>query len=110
MGQIRSMVKGYQSAVQRLKYATVPVVTAPYGMTLGGGLELCMGSDAVQAATETYTGLVEVAVGLIPGGAGTMNMLWRSLEGIPKVRASTRSNTSRRRSKYRDGEGRHERC
>jgi len=83
-GQIRSMVKGYQSAVQRLKYATVPVVAAPYGMTLGGGLELCMGSDAVQAATETYTGLVEVAVGLIPGGAGTMNMLWRNLEGIPE--------------------------
>jgi 3-hydroxyacyl-CoA dehydrogenase len=83
-GQIRSMVKGYQGAVQRLKYARVPVVAAPYGMTLGGGLELCMGSDAVQAAAETYSGLVEVAVGLIPGGAGTMNMLWRNLEGIPE--------------------------
>ncbi len=83
-GQITSMVKGYQSAVQRLKYARIPVVAAPYGMTLGGGLELCMGSDAVQAAAETYSGLVEVAVGLIPGGAGTMNMLWRNLEGIPE--------------------------
>ncbi len=83
-GQIRSMVKGYQGAVQRLKYARIPVVAAPYGMTLGGGLELCMGSDAVQAAAETYSGLVEVAVGLIPGGAGTMNMLWRNLEGIPE--------------------------
>lgn len=82
--QIREMVKGYQYATQRMKYARVPVVAAPYGMTLGGGLELCMGSDAVQAAAETYSGLVEVGVGLIPGGAGTMNMLWRALENIPE--------------------------
>jgi 3-hydroxyacyl-CoA dehydrogenase len=80
---IRDMVKGYQYATQRMKYARVPVVAAPYGMTLGGGLELCMGSDAVQAAAETYSGLVEVGVGLIPGGAGTLNMLWRALEAIP---------------------------
>jgi 3-hydroxyacyl-CoA dehydrogenase len=53
-------------------------------MTLGGGLELCFAGDAVQAAAETYSGLVEVAVGLIPGGAGTLNMLWRNLEGIPE--------------------------
>lgn len=81
---IRKMVHGYQGAVQRMKYSRVPVVAAPYGMTLGGGLELCMGAGAVQAAAETYSGLVEVGVGLIPGGAGTMNMLWRSLEGIPE--------------------------
>ena len=83
-GQIKSMVEGYQSAVQRMKYARIPVVVAPYGMTLGGGLELCFGGDAVQAAAETYSGLVEVGVGLIPGGAGNMNMLWRALEGIPE--------------------------
>ncbi len=82
--QIRQMVKGYQDATQRLKYATVPVVAAPYGMTLGGGLELCFACDAVQAAAETYSGLVEVGVGLIPGGAGTMNMLWRALESVPE--------------------------
>lgn len=81
---IREMVKQYQYATQRMKYARVPVVAAPYGMTLGGGLELCFGTDAVQAAAETYSGLVEVAVGLIPGGAGTLNMLWRALEGIPE--------------------------
>lgn len=81
---IKSMVKGYQYATQKMKYSRVPVVAAPYGMTLGGGLELCMGSGAVQAAAETYSGLVEVGVGLIPGGAGTLNMLWRSLEGIPE--------------------------
>jgi 3-hydroxyacyl-CoA dehydrogenase len=82
-GQIKAMVAGYQGAVQRMKYASVPVVVAPYGMTLGGGLELCFGGAAVQAAAETYSGLVEVGVGLIPGGAGNMNMLWRALEGIP---------------------------
>jgi 3-hydroxyacyl-CoA dehydrogenase len=82
--QIAAMVKGYQYATQKMKYARVPVVAAPYGMTLGGGLELCFGSDAVQAAAETYSGLVEVGVGLIPGGAGTLNMLWRALEGIPE--------------------------
>jgi 3-hydroxyacyl-CoA dehydrogenase len=82
--QIRGMVKAYQAATQRLKYAQVPVVAAPYNMTLGGGLELCFGCDAVQAAAETYSGLVEVGVGLIPGGAGTLNMLWRALEGIPE--------------------------
>jgi len=82
--QLGEMIKGYQYATQRMKYATVPVVAAPYNMTLGGGLELCMGADAVQAALETYSGLVEVGVGLIPGGAGTMNMLWRSMESIPE--------------------------
>jgi 3-hydroxyacyl-CoA dehydrogenase len=80
---IRTMVKGYQDATQRLKYAAVPVVVAPFSMTLGGGLELCFAGDSVQAAAETYSGLVEVAVGLIPGGAGTMNMLWRALENLP---------------------------
>jgi 3-hydroxyacyl-CoA dehydrogenase len=81
---LREMVKGYQYATQRMKYATVPVVAAPYNMTLGGGLELCFGCDSVQAAAETYAGLVEVGVGLIPGGGGTMNMLWRALGSVPE--------------------------
>lgn len=81
--QIRDLVKSYQMAVQRMKYSRVPVVIAPYGMTLAGGLELCYGASALQAAAETYAGLVEVGVGLIPGGAGTMNMLWRALESVP---------------------------
>jgi 3-hydroxyacyl-CoA dehydrogenase len=81
--QLRTMIRDYQYATQRMKYASVPVVAAPYNMTLGGGLELCFGSTAVQAAAETYAGLVEVGVGLIPGGGGTMNMLWRALEGVP---------------------------
>jgi 3-hydroxyacyl-CoA dehydrogenase len=81
---IRQLVKSYQSATQRMKYAQVPFVAVPYGMTLGGGLELCLGCDAVQAAAETYAGLVEVGVGLIPGGAGTLNLLWRALESVPE--------------------------
>jgi 3-hydroxyacyl-CoA dehydrogenase len=81
---LREMIRGYQYATQRTKYASVPVVAAPYNMTLGGGLELCFGCDAVQAAAETYSGLVEVGVGLIPGGAGTLNMLWRGLEAVPE--------------------------
>jgi 3-hydroxyacyl-CoA dehydrogenase len=78
------MIHDYQYATQRMKYSKVPVVAAPYNMTLGGGLELCFGATAVQAAAETYAGLVEVGVGLIPGGGGTMNMLWRSMENIPE--------------------------
>ena len=81
---LRSMIHDYQYATQRMKYAKVPIVAAPYNMTLGGGLELCFGATAVQAAAETYAGLVEVGVGLIPGGAGTLNMLWRSMESIPE--------------------------
>jgi 3-hydroxyacyl-CoA dehydrogenase len=81
---IRNMVKGFQLSCQRMKYASVPVVAAPYGMTLGGGLEVCLGAGSVQAAAETYAGLVEVAVGLVPGGGGSMNLLWRAFEGLPE--------------------------
>jgi 3-hydroxyacyl-CoA dehydrogenase len=81
---IGSMVRGFQQACQRMKYASVPVVVAPYNMTLGGGLELCLGAGNVQAAAETYAGLVEVGVGLVPGGGGTMNLLWRALGGVPE--------------------------
>jgi 3-hydroxyacyl-CoA dehydrogenase len=82
--QIHGAVRDFQGANQRMKYASVPVVTAPYGMTLGGGLELCLGAAGVQAAAETYAGLVEVGVGLVPGGGGCLNLLWRALEGIPE--------------------------
>jgi 3-hydroxyacyl-CoA dehydrogenase len=73
-----------QNALQRMQYASVPVVAAPYNMTLGGGLEVCLGAGAVQASAETYAGLVEVAVGLLPGGGGNMNLLWRALENVPE--------------------------
>jgi 3-hydroxyacyl-CoA dehydrogenase len=79
---IRGVVAGLQDTVQRMKYAQVPIIAAPYGMAVGGGLEICLASAGVQAAAETYAGLVEVGVGIIPGGGGTVNLLWRSLEGI----------------------------
>jgi 3-hydroxyacyl-CoA dehydrogenase len=81
---IRRLVKALHANLQRMKYSPIPVVAAPYGMTLGGGLEVCLAADAVQASAETYSGLVEVGVGLIPGGCGNVNLLWRALEGVPE--------------------------
>ncbi len=80
---LRAMIQDLQAATQQMKYSKIPVVAAPYGMAVGGGAEICLASDAVQAAAETYIGLVEVGVGLVPGGAGHVNMLHRALEGIP---------------------------
>ncbi|QSQ24449.1 3-hydroxyacyl-CoA dehydrogenase/enoyl-CoA hydratase family protein [Pyxidicoccus parkwayensis] len=72
---IRKMVKDFQAANQRMRYSPVPVVTAPFNLTLGGGSEVTMGGNAVQASAELYMGLVEVGVGLIPGGGGNMQLL-----------------------------------
>jgi 3-hydroxyacyl-CoA dehydrogenase len=77
---LRQMVIGFQSANQRMRYSAVPVVSAPFGLALGGGAEVTMGANAIQAAAETYIGLVEVGVGLIPAGAGSM-MLLRNIYG-----------------------------
>jgi 3-hydroxyacyl-CoA dehydrogenase len=81
---LHKVVGGLQSTLQRMKYSKVPVVAAPYGMALGGGLEVCLACDSVQAAAETYSGLVEVGVGLIPGGGGNLNLLWRALGSVPE--------------------------
>ncbi len=77
---IEEAVKKLQDANQRLKYSSKPVVAAPFGMTLGGGCEVCLGADAICAHGELYMGLVEVGAGLIPGGGGTKEMLVRYLE------------------------------
>jgi 3-hydroxyacyl-CoA dehydrogenase len=81
---IADIVRNLHNTVQRMRYARVPVVAAPFGMTLGGGLEICLAADSVQAAAETYSGLVEVGVGLIPGGGGNMNLLFKALETYPE--------------------------
>ncbi|MEM9067256.1 MAG: 3-hydroxyacyl-CoA dehydrogenase/enoyl-CoA hydratase family protein [Myxococcota bacterium] len=81
--QLNAMIKSLQDATQQMKYSKVPVISAPFGYVFGGGLELCLASDGVQAAAETYAGLVEPGVGLVPGGAGHVNMLWRAMESIP---------------------------
>lgn len=73
--KIEEMVKGFQDLGMALRRAPKPVVAAPFGLTLGGGCEVVMASDAVRAAAETYIGLVEVGVGLIPAGGGCKNML-----------------------------------
>ncbi|HEY8964123.1 MAG TPA: enoyl-CoA hydratase-related protein, partial [Alphaproteobacteria bacterium] len=75
--QIEEIVSGGQDAYKRLKYANFPVVTAPSGLALGGGCEILLASDHVQAHAETYCGLVEVGVGIIPGWGGCKEMLTR---------------------------------
>ena len=80
---IERMVKGFQDACMRLRYSERPVVAAPAGMALGGGAEICLGADRIRAAAETYMGLVEVGVGLLPAGGGLKEMVVRHLEGIP---------------------------
>lgn len=82
--ELDKMVNALQQACQKMKYAKVPVVAAPYGMAVGGGLEVCLAADAIQAAAETYAGLVEVGVGLVPAGGGCLNLVWRALEGVPE--------------------------
>jgi 3-hydroxyacyl-CoA dehydrogenase len=77
------MVRAFQGATQALRYSPVPVVVCPAGLTLGGGCEMALHADRVQAAAETYMGLTEVAVGLIPAGGGTKEMLARSVEQAP---------------------------
>lgn len=72
---VKTMVRRFQAANQRLRYSSVPVVTAPFGMTLGGGAEVTMAGNAIQASAETYMGLVEVGVGLIPGGSGNLQLM-----------------------------------
>jgi len=72
---IRTMVSGFQQVNQRMRYSSVPTVAAPGGLTLGGGAEVTMGANAIQAKSELYMGLVEVGVGLIPGGGGNLQLL-----------------------------------
>ena len=80
---IEKMVKGFQDACMRLRYSERPVVAAPAGMALGGGTEMCLAADRIRASAETYMGLVEVGVGLLPAGGGLKEMAIRHLEGIP---------------------------
>ncbi|MGH9219864.1 MAG: 3-hydroxyacyl-CoA dehydrogenase NAD-binding domain-containing protein, partial [Vicinamibacterales bacterium] len=77
------MVRTFQQTVMMLRYSDVPVVVAPAGLTLGGGVEIALHGDRVQAAAETYMGLVEVGVGLIPAGGGTKEMVARAMAARP---------------------------
>jgi 3-hydroxyacyl-CoA dehydrogenase len=81
--EVNLAVRAFQNANMALKYAPKPVVAAPFGLTLGGGTEICLHSIRVRAAAETYMGLVEAGVGLIPAAGGTKEMLLRALDGVP---------------------------
>ena len=83
-GEIEKLVKAGQDAYRALKYAPFPVVSAPSGMALGGGCEILLHSDAIQMHAETYTGLVECGVGVIPGWGGCTEMLARWQPMLPK--------------------------
>jgi 3-hydroxyacyl-CoA dehydrogenase len=77
------MIRTFQNSTQALRFADIPVIVAPAGMTFGGGCEIALHGDRVQAAAESYIGLVEVGVGLIPAGGGTKEMLARAVDGQP---------------------------
>ncbi len=82
--ELDMVIRQFQQAMMNIKYNEKPVVAAPFGMTLGGGTEVCLPAHSVQASQETYMGLVEVGVGLIPGGGGNKEYYIQQLKGLPE--------------------------
>jgi 3-hydroxyacyl-CoA dehydrogenase len=108
--EIDAMIRTFQKATTGLRYSPVPVIVAPLGLTLGGGCEIVLHGDRVQAAAESYIGLVETGVGLIPAGGGTKEMLLRSgaqkaFETIGFGKTSTSGPDARRLGYLRDVDG-----
>ena len=81
--EVDLMIRGFQNATQAIRFADIPVVVAATGLTLGGGCEIAIHGDCVQAAAETYMGQVEVGVGLVPAGGGTKEMYARAVDSGP---------------------------
>jgi len=81
--EVDLMVRAFQGATMALRYADVPVIVAPASLAIGGGCEVVLHADRVQAAAESYIGLVEVGVGLIPAGGGTKEMVARAADQMP---------------------------
>ncbi|MGM9925046.1 MAG: 3-hydroxyacyl-CoA dehydrogenase/enoyl-CoA hydratase family protein [Bacillus sp. (in: firmicutes)] len=81
--EVEMVVRQFQQAMMRIKYSAKPVVAAPFGMTLGGGTEVCLPAARIQASPEAYMGLVEAGVGLIPGGGGNKELYIKHLESLP---------------------------
>jgi 3-hydroxyacyl-CoA dehydrogenase len=113
--EIDAMVRTFQRATRAIKYNLRPVVCAPFGMTLGGGCEFAISSSRIQAAAETYIGLVEFGAGLIPAGGGTTEMavragddpaaIRRAFENIALAKVSSSAEDARRLHYLRDGDG-----
>ena len=80
--EVDMMIRQFQNTIMRVRHSAIPVVVAPHGMTLGGGCEMTMHADQVQASAESYIGLVEVGVGLIPAGGGTKEMTLRVSDSL----------------------------
>jgi 3-hydroxyacyl-CoA dehydrogenase len=78
--ELAAVIHGFQQMTAAIKFCPRPVVAAPFGLTLGGGAEICLHAARRQAHAETYIGLVEAGVGLIPAGGGTKEMLLRALD------------------------------
>ena len=83
--EVDAAIRGFQQMTAAIKFCPRPVVVAPFGMTLGGGAEICLHAARRQPHAETYMGLVEMAVGLIPGGGGTKEMLLRAVDAAAAV-------------------------
>lgn len=79
---LEGAVRRFQDSVMSVRFAPFPVVVAPFGLTLGGGCEISLHADRIQAHSELYMGLVEVGVGLLPGGGGTKETLFRCTEAL----------------------------
>lgn len=82
--ELNMAVKYFQDTSMRIRYSSIPVIVAPHGMTLGGGCEFALHADRVVAAAETYIGLVEFGVGVIPGGGGSKEMALRASDTFMK--------------------------
>ena len=78
--EIDMAIRMFQNTMMRVRYSSIPVVLAPHGLALGGGCEICLHADKVIASAETYTGLVEVGIGVIPGGGGTKEFVLRAAD------------------------------
>ncbi len=82
--ELNQAIAYFQNTMMRMRYSSIPTIAAPHGMTLGGGCELSLHADKIVAASETYIGLVEFGVGVIPGGGGSKEMTLRASDSFRK--------------------------
>ena len=102
--EINAVIQRFQQANMAMKYASKPVVAAPFGMALAGGCEIVLHAARVQASAETYMGMVETGVGLVPAGGGCKEMLIRLGERRERFRADRlRKSFGQRRRRARPG-------